>query len=165
MKKKPLLLRVLKFSPLEMEALVRCAVKIMHVDNRLRLEEESIINLIPSLLRIAKDDAPEHLKSEWRKKLIAASYAVKIHPVESREEIDTICDAISDFSRRSTCLVILFLIAGSDKHIDKREINFIVRDIAQPWNYSVSELIELLKEESEKLFIPEKIMECLRELL
>jgi hypothetical protein len=137
----------------------------MHVDTILRLEEKSIINLIPSLLRVAKDDAPEHLKSEWRKRLIAASYAIKIHPVESQEEIDTICHTITDYSKQSTCLVTLFLIMGSDKHIDKREIEFIVQDIAGPWNYSVPELIDLLKEESGKLFIPGEILNCLENLL
>jgi hypothetical protein len=165
MNKEPLLLRVLRFSHREMEALVRCAVKVMHVDHILRLEEESIINLIPSLLRVAKDDAPEELKSEWRKRLIAASYAIKISPVHSREEIEALCHTISDYAKRATCLVVLFLITGSDNHIDRREIDFILRDIAAPWNYSVQELIDLLKEESEKVFIPGKLICYLENLL
>ena len=163
MKKQPLLLRALAFSHKELEALLRCAVKIMHADKRIRLEEESIINLVPALLKIAKKDAPEELQSEWRKKLISASYAIKEKPADA-DEIRDIRAAITDFSKRSTCLVILFLIMGSDKHIDLREIDFIVNDIAKPWNYTVSELIDLLKDESDKVFIPEKIIQYLLNL-
>ena len=145
MKKQPLLLRALTFSHRELEALLQCTVNIMHADKRIRLEEESIINLFPSLLKIAQKDASESLKSEWRKKLISASYAIKTGPAESEYEIQDILAKITDYSKRSTCLIILFLIAGSDKHIDKREIDFIVKDIAKPWKYSVTELIDLLK--------------------
>jgi len=165
MKKRPLLLRVMGFSPDEMESLVRCAVKIMHADNRLRLEEESIINLIPALLRIAKQEAGDNEKNEWRKKLLAALYAVKAHPSESEDELHRICHVITDQTKRSTCLVILFLIAGSDKHIDQREIDFIVNKIAKPWNFSIQELINLLIEDSEKIFIPEEMINYLKKMI
>jgi len=162
MKKKPLLLRALAFSSTELEALLGCAIKIMHADNRVRLEEECIINLFPSLLSIAKNDAVGELKSEWRKKLIAASYAIKTDGTGSENNISYVRTHITDFTKRSTSLVILFLIAGSDKHIDAREISFIVNKIAKPWNYTVTELIDILTEESEKIFIPETIINVLK---
>jgi hypothetical protein len=163
MKKRPLLLRALEFSPFELETLLTCAVKVMHVDNRLRLEEESIINLIPQLLRIAKEDAPEQLKSEWRKKLIIASYALKKNPKNFENERKNIIESFPDYTKRATCLIILFLIMACDKHIDSREIDFIINDIAKPWNFSIDELIDLMEEDSERLFMPESIIKVLKE--
>ncbi|MBN2444488.1 MAG: TerB family tellurite resistance protein [Spirochaetales bacterium] len=135
---------------------------IMHADNRTSIEEESIIKLFPALLQVAKENTPDELKAEWRKKLIAASFAIKTQHDEN--PIEEICSHISDYSKRSVCLVILFLIAGSDKHIDPKEITFIVEKVAKLWNYSVEELICLLQDESERLFIPQKIIEHLKNL-
>ena len=66
MNKQTILLKALELSPQEIELLIKVAIKLISVDSESRIEEWSIVNLIPALLAVVKQDSPPDLKEKNR---------------------------------------------------------------------------------------------------
>ena len=162
-KKRPLITGLLDFSGKELTEFVRTALELMRADKRIRLEEESIISLIPDFIRIAKDnETDEETKSSLRKKLIDVSVTIQMNEENSGFDSSHVVNLFNDHEKRRTFILMLFIMAGSDTDMDRRETAFIMERFATPWNYSTDEIISMLEEESCRMFIPAAIILALK---
>jgi len=146
-----ILLRVLDFNAEEIKTFIKTAIRLFHDENQINLEEWSIVSLVPALLAITHEKAPQKLKGQWREKLQLASIALKNESENLILDNLNITSVIQDKNKRDTFILALFLVVSADRKIESREIDFIINNISKPWGYTVQEIIALIRSEQKEL--------------
>ena len=119
-------LKILDLTPDELKTSLQVAVNVLYADGMAHIEEWNILTLIPALLDVIKEDTPEELKQKWEEKLNIASKALEQEGEKPLSSIN-IKKKIKGPEARKACLLLLFMIATSDRKVHKKELSFILK--------------------------------------
>jgi uncharacterized tellurite resistance protein B-like protein len=144
-KDKSVFLNILDLDPEELKTILTIAVNLLYADGLAEIEEWNILSLIPALLDVVKEDTSGDLKQKWDKKLAIASKALEEEWDKTTFRALNIKKKIKSPGKRKSCLLLLFILATSDRKIHQKELDFIIDEIARPWEISKQELVSLVK--------------------
>lgn len=151
MNSQTILLKAIKLNAEELELLIKIAIKLIYVDKKARIEEWSVVSLIPALIAVVKDSSSADIKKEWEQKLEVAGKSLQQKVEQINIKKTDIKSIIKEKAKREAFLLILFMVLAADRKIDKREIEYVIDRIAKPWNYAIGDLIELIKNHKEEI--------------
>jgi uncharacterized tellurite resistance protein B-like protein len=143
-KENSVFLKILDLEPEELKTILSIAVNLLYADGFADIEEWNILSLIPALLDVVKEDTPGELKQKWEEKLSVAGKALEEEGKVVLQDID-IKQKIKAPEKRGACLLLLFTLATIDRKVHKKELEYIIEQVAGPWKISKTELASLVK--------------------
>lgn len=162
---KTILLKALEFTIEELECLLKTAIKLLYIDGEDNPAEWNYITLLPALMEIEQQNAPEELKAEWRKKLETAGNIIRNQdPNQAIDEIN-IKGTVREREKQETFLLMLFLIAFADNKLNKIELDFIINNIAQPWGFYREDLTAVISNNREIIMEADEIIRLIEQIM
>lgn len=154
------MLDLLKFSDDELENVLLLGTAAMHADNRIRIEEKGILALIKALVEIAWEEAEPELKEEWEEKVKKARRIVEKNVYRDPFEMDEdrIKGLFKNRKKQRIVLALLLKIISADRHVDKREIDFVIVHIARVWGYSAFAIVKFIESRVSEFALPEELL-------
>ena len=144
-KENSVFLKILDLDPEELKTILTIALHLLYADGLAEIEEWNILSLIPALLDVVKEDTPGELKQKWEEKLNIASKALEEEWDKTAFHNLNIKKKMKTPEKRTSCLLLLFTLATSDRKIHQKELEFIIEEIARPWKIPRDELVLLVK--------------------